>query len=164
MKIRGLLLILALASAPAEVAAQGHREPGAAEHSRSGPVEMLLRDRTRLELSAAQVERLEAIERRMEERNRPLVTRLVQMRRDIHSEFHGRDRELEPAEREEYQRRVERAKPLLREIRENNRAAMREVGEVLTSEQKERLREMLRTLHERRRADEKGGRRRDHGG
>lgn len=139
MKIRGLLLILALASAPAEVAAQGHREPGAAEHSRSGPVEMLLH---------APLDRLQALH----------------LRRDIHSEFHGRDRELEPAEREEYQRRVERAKPLLREIRENNRAAMREVGEVLTSEQKERLREMLRTLHERRRADEKGGRRRDHGG
>jgi Spy/CpxP family protein refolding chaperone len=147
MKIRGLILFLALLSAPEALAAQRPSAPERAEESREsrgGPVDLLLRRRDRLDLSEEQVSRLEEIRRRMEERNRPLVSRLLQMRREIRAEFGGSRRELEPARREEYRRRVEAARPLLREIRENNRAAMREVGEVLTRRQKERVRRMLR--------------------
>src|SRR5690606_25044296 len=114
--------------------------------------------------------RLGEIERRMEERNAPLVARLVEMRRRMRADF-PRDRdEMDRAQREEFRRRAQEARPLLREIRENNRAAMREVGEILTADQKEEVRRMLRERreeHDRNRDGRRGdgdGRRRRGGG
>lgn len=146
MKIRGLILFLSLLATPQALPAQRPSPPdaGEARESREGPVDLLLRGRERLRLNDEQVARLQEIRARMEERNRPLVARLLQMRREIRAEFRGSPRKLDRARREEYERRVEAARPLLREIRQNNRDAMREVGEVLTRGQKEQLRRMLR--------------------
>ena len=146
IKIRGLLLVLAVLGAPVTLDAQrpARGEPERSEPGRHGPVEMLLRDRERLGLDAQQVVRLEEIARRMEERNRPLVARLLEMRRQIRAEFPVPSEEMSPPQREEFRRRLKDAHPLLREIRQNNDAAMREVGEVLTPPQKEQVREILR--------------------
>lgn len=145
MSPRSLLLLLVTLGSAAPLAAQRHDPPAEAREAVGrGPVQMLLRHRERLGLTDEQVVRLEALDRRMEERNGPAVARLLEMRRRIRADFPGRPRELEPARREEYRRRLEAARPLLREIRENNRAAMREVGEVLTPAQKKQVREILR--------------------
>lgn len=155
MTIRGLTLVLALLAAPAALPAQQHPSPPRGDGAKSaheGPVEMLLRRSERLGLSEAQVARLEEIGRRMEETNRPLVARLLEMRRGLRADFRHDPDEMDPAERAEYRRRLEAARPLMREIRENNRAAMREVGEVLTPPQKDEVRRMLRDRH-----DEKKG-------
>jgi Spy/CpxP family protein refolding chaperone len=145
MTFRILMLALAVLGSAAPLAAQRSPPPAEArEAAGRGPVQMLLRHRERLGLTADQVARLQAVDRRMEERNRPAVARLLEMRRQIRADFPGRPRELEPARREEYRRRLEAARPLLREIRENNRVAMREVGDVLTPAQKGQVREILR--------------------
>jgi hypothetical protein len=147
-----LWLALALMVAPAPLAAQQSPDtaPAAPHHwSRGhGPVEKLLRHRAELNLSAAQVARLEEINQRMEERNRPLVRQLVEMRREWGPEFRRSRREMTPEQREELHRRMKEARPLFERIHENNRAAMREVGEVLNEEQKVMVREMVRKAHE----------------
>lgn len=146
MKIRSLVLILALLAAPEALSAQRSSEDSRSE--RHGPVEMLLRRRERIGLSDEQVARLEEIGRRMEERNRPLVARLLEMRRRLRADF-PRDRDdMDEAQRKAYRRRVKAARPLLREIRENNREAMREVGDLLTPDQKDLVRRMLRDRHD----------------
>lgn len=163
IKIRGLLLVLALLATPA--ALEGQRPaPGEAEHGgrmRHGPVEMLLRERERLGLDAQQVARLEEIDRRMQERNGPVVARLVEMRRQLRAEFPGPFEEMAPEQREQFRRRLREAHPLLKEIRQNNDAAMREVGELLTPPQKEQVRELLR---EHRQRKEHGHERKRRGG
>lgn len=146
-------LALALMAAPAPLAAQQTSQDTASaapsHWSRGhGPVEKLLRHRADLNLSEAQVARLEEINRRMEERNRPLVRQLVEMRRQWGPEFRRSRHDMTPEQRAELSRRMEEARPLVEQIHENNRSAMREVGEVLNPEQKASVREMLRRSKE----------------
>lgn len=162
MTIRGLVLVLAVLCAPAGLAAQRPPSPEAEQPGRHGPVEMLLRNRERLGLDSLQLARLEEIGRRMEERNRPMVTRLLDMRRQLRSEFPVPPEEMTPAQREEFHRRLQDARPLMKEIRENNRAAMREVGELLTQAQKEAVRQMIRE-HRDKQGPKDEHRRRGHG-
>ncbi len=159
MKIRVPILLLALLGAPPALAAQRSAPPPAEEvrAAPGGPVDLLLLRRDRIGLRAGQVARLQEIRRRAEERNGPLVARLLEMRRAVRAEFPGAPRDLASARRAEYRRRVEAARPLLREIRENNRAAMREVGRVLTARQKEEVRRMLRESGERRGRGQRSG-------
>lgn len=142
-----LWLALALMLAPAPLAAQQSQDTArAAPHHWArghGAVEKLLRHRAELNLSAAQVARLEEINERMEEHNRPLVRQLVEMRRHWGPEFRRSRREMTPEQRAELSRRMEAARPLMEKIHENNRAAMREVGELLNTEQKAAVRKML---------------------
>lgn len=169
-----MLLILGPLLCAAPVAAQEQPQeqalpPAHAEHGRRferGPVEVLLRHRDQLGLTDAQVARLQALDARMEERNRPLVERLLEMRRAHRGERRDRERPLTEEERREMRRRKEQARPLMREIRQNNREAMSQVGEILTEEQKTRLREIIRERREQwrdeHRRDGKHGRHGDH--
>ena len=165
MRARYLWLALLLACAPAPLAAQG---PGPGPETRHhkpmhGPVEKLLQNRSELRLSDEQVSRLEQIDARMRDRNRPYVQRLIELRRSSHFDPHRRREEMTPEQRAEFDRRVAEVRPLLEKIHQNNWAAMKEVGSVLNPEQKARVREMLRDSRERHERDDSSGHHRGRG-
>jgi Spy/CpxP family protein refolding chaperone len=151
MKSRILYLVIALmtAVAPSVMAQRGQEGNQHRRHSEIGPVAELLRHRTELKLSEEQTRQLQEIDRRMDEQNRPYVEQLLQIRRSLHVRPGVRKEEMTDAEREEFRESMGRAAPLWEQIRKNNHAAMRQVGEVLNSEQKAHLRELLRTSKER---------------
>lgn len=132
-----ILLLAALLLAAPAAAQRGPDGPP----PRHGPVEILLRNEAELGLTPAQTERLEEIRRAMEERNRPLVARLMEIRQGVHPRRPAEP--PTPAQRAELRRAAREARPLMQQIRANNRAAMREVGALLTPEQKERVRELV---------------------
>lgn len=134
-----LLLVFALAVPAAALAQKGPPERGDGREHR-GPVEMLLRDRAELGLSEDQVQRLQVVKRQMEEKNRPMVTELLRIRREVDFPQRTRPEEMTPAQREAFQRHIEQARPLLDQIHRNNREAMKSVGDILTAEQKAKIR------------------------
>ena len=124
---------------------QGHnRDPG--------PVTMLLQLQSRLGLSADQVSALREIEAEMNRLNRPLATRLSQIRKSIKSL--GPVDSLSVDQRAAFDGYVAELRPVVDQIQENNWAAMRRVGDVLTERQREHLARILRDLndHERERS------------
>ncbi|HET8655596.1 MAG TPA: Spy/CpxP family protein refolding chaperone [Longimicrobiaceae bacterium] len=156
MKLRHLSLALLLlgAAPPARAAAQSSAPAVEPQHApRHGPVQRLLRDRDRLGLTDDQVARLQEIDRAMEEQNRPFVAQLLELRRELKVQpwFPRPPEEMTAEQRAFAHEHFERARPLLQKIRENNRAAMTRVGQVLTGAQRAQLREML---HERRKHHE----------
>jgi hypothetical protein len=147
-----VLLALGLLLAPAPLAGQAGGAPAPDDRARGrhGPVELLLQNQADLALTRDQVVRLEAIQRRMDQRNRPLVERMMTIRREIRQYTAAAPQGTDPQASPETQQRVEEARALMRQIRENNRAAMKEVGGVLTEEQKVRVRTLIRAQEERR--------------
>ena len=145
------LLIALMAAVAPSVAAQRGQEGN--QHRRNpaepGPVAELLRHRAELSLSDEQTRQLQEIDRRMDERNRPYVAQLLEIRRDMHVRPGVDKDEMTSAEREEFQQSMAKARPIWEQIRKNNHAAMRQVGDVLNSEQKAHLRELLRKPRER---------------
>lgn len=114
-----------------------------------GPIAVLLEQRDALALTAEQVTELDAIRQRMEEQNHPLVEQLVQIRERWQRERPADWRELTPEERRAARDRFQRGvraetRPLMARIRENNRAAMSAVRAVLTEEQQQSVRELVR--------------------
>lgn len=168
MHVRKFILVLALLLAPAPLVAQerphpeGHPRPMLAEAmERRGPLAALLRDREALGLTPAQVTQIEAIQQRLLERNRPLVEQLLRLRQSAGDPPRVRPQEMTPEQRQAWERRVEQARPIMRQIHENNRQAMQEVGTVLTEQQKQQIRERIRERESKVR--ERGGPRRGHG-
>ncbi len=152
MRFSSFLVMLALIFAPAPLVAQAAQAPSPrppvvreALEQRS-PLAAVLRQREVLRLTPEQVVRLEAINQRMIEQNRPLVRQLLEIRSAPGAPPRVPPQQMTPEQREEWRRRVERARPIMQQIRENNHRAMQEVREVLTPAQREQLRE---TLHER---------------
>lgn len=137
------LLLFALLATPALLAAQ---QPGdlAREMDRSTPVDLLLEKPDEVRLSPQQVERLQVVRRELAEQNRPLIERLLRIRREVHAEIDTPLRDATAEERALFRSRVAEARPLLQRIRENNQRAMRRVGGILTREQRVRVRERLR--------------------
>lgn len=153
MRTQILLALMTTLALPMTVEAQ--RQPpheGREAVSRRGPVELLLRNRDQLALSASQISRLEEIGQRMDLQNQPLIARLVEIRRGATGE--PRPQHGTPEHQEANRRRMEEAKPLMDQIRKNNHAAMEEVGEVLTSEQKAQVKQIID--ERRRRGDGRG--------
>jgi hypothetical protein len=107
-----------------------------------GPVAMLLQLESHLRLSATQVDALREIETEMNRLNGPLVARM--------SEIRGRMKRLGDVDSLTAEQRVvfdtyvAELRPVVDQIQENNWAAMRRVGDVLTDRQKERLSRFLR--------------------
>lgn len=160
MSPRNLWLVLLLLLLPLPLSAQRSGDDDGNRARDRGPVEMLLRQRSELGLSDEQVARLRVVEQRMEEKNAPLIAELVRIRRELHGE-RQRKEERSDEQRREVRRRMAAARPLMKQIRENNRAAMREVGGILTAPQKARLRELLRERRDRH--DDDDDRRRSRG-
>ena len=149
MKLRHLLILPWLALAPAGALAQQPGPPPPRAHgehwSGHGPIERLLAERDSLGLNDAQVLRLEAIRARVERENAPLVRRVMEIRRRVKARWVPRPQRT-PEQQAAFQATMREARPLIQKIHQNNRAAMVEVGVVLTPAQKERLRAMI---HER---------------
>jgi Spy/CpxP family protein refolding chaperone len=142
-----ILLMLGLALAPLPLAGQQPSPQPQKEQSSGrarffgpvdpGPVQFLLRNRAELRLTAEQVSKLQEIDRQMEEKNQPYVAQLVQMRRQLSPPPRGR--EPTPEQRQAFEAQMRAAEPLLKKIRENNFASMRQVGDVLSEEQKAKI-------------------------
>jgi Spy/CpxP family protein refolding chaperone len=145
------LVLAALLLAPLPLAAQRaapqNPPPARAEAHERGPIQSLLQHREALRLSADQVARLAQIDAQMHERNRPLVEQMVRMRREIRGD--APTNSLTPEQRAEMRQRLEVARPLMEQIRQNNHEAMRQVGDVLNEEQKRQVRTMLESRRER---------------
>lgn len=151
-KIFTLWLALVAMAMPAASAQSGHSRPDGSSHSSrgadAGPIPELLRHRAELGLNAEQAKALREIDRKMEVQNRPFVEKLLRIRRGMHVRPGVKPSEMTAEERKEFEGRMAEARPLWEKIRENNHAAMREVGDVLNSEQKTQLKELLRKSRE----------------
>jgi hypothetical protein len=179
------LVAVALAAAPlATQAQQGQPAPDARQEGRRArverahrdrqpdrPFELLRRHRAELQLTDDQVARLEGIARRLEERNAPLRARLRESRQRMVAERRAMLERLAPEARRDSMRsmreaaRARRVPEALRapmeQMRAHQRAAMEEAQQVLTAEQKERARALVREhMRERRGEDGRRPRRR----
>ena len=121
----------------------------------AGPIQELLEIRSRIGLTADQVARLNEIDAAMHRQNEAPVAQLVQVRRSIRAL--GRRRDFTPEQRAQYEAYIDQARPLMKQIRANNHAAMRQVGEVLTADQRGVLADILRDRDD----NDDNGRRRD---
>jgi Spy/CpxP family protein refolding chaperone len=160
--ITTLSVAAVLAAGPSLLAAQDttdHAGHGMHMHGMRGraggpgrmdPFGGLLERRAELGLTGEQVSRIEAIRNRVQAQNRPLLERLSAARRQAGLPEPGvgaRDAQRTPpteAQREARRRFREANRPLLDQIHDNARSAMREVHEVLTPQQREHLREAHR--------------------
>ena len=130
----GWLIVL---SVPAEGQAGPDREVREGD-----PVEMLLQIRSELQLSSDQIGRLRRVQRELEERNRPLVDRLVEVQRRVRTQLvradSGGGSRTRPS-----RDHLDIARAPIRQIHANNIEAMEEVGRVLTRSQKRVAAELL---------------------
>jgi hypothetical protein len=154
MRIRAALIALVLLAGAPPLLAQ---RPGPAAAPRApgpGPFELLLAHRAELALSDTQVQRILEIRAHVEQRNAPLIARLVRMRRELgpqmapHAMSHG--------DRAELRERTRAAHPLVARIRANNHAAMLAVGRLLTDGQKEGVRRLVEQRRQRGHAPHSG--------
>jgi hypothetical protein len=129
---------------------EGQAGQGGQRRADPGPVEFLLTLRAELGLTSEQVARLEEIDSRMDRQNQPYVARMSELRRQIRG-LGPRDR-MTVEQRELHDSYVAEARPLMRQIHTNNRAAMRQVGDILSPPQKERVGQLLRERLERQRS------------
>lgn len=110
--------------------------------TKQGPVGHLMRFQAELGLSPSQITRLQQIDERMDQQNQPLVARLSQVRATLRSL--GEPERLSAEQRKYHDDQMGEFRRLLRRIEHNNHAAMKEVGEVLTPPQQERLGKLLK--------------------
>jgi len=160
MRIHPVLLTLcALLLAASPAAAQpalGQQQPGAAEvlePNDQRPFEALMQVRDELQLSDAQVSRLQQIALRLEATNRPLREELVRRWQAYRGQRRTELLRMTPEQRQAELARVRTQGPppvpdelraLAQRIRGNIAGAKREAGTVLTPGQKARARELLR--------------------
>lgn len=127
-------------AAPTDTTSAAARAP----HAPHSGVDLLLRYRAELQLSDEQIARLQAVAQRLEERNRPLLEQLraagIPLRRERRDEVHR----MTPEQRQALHEKLREHRPTLERLRENMEAAMREARAVLTPEQQERFRALLR--------------------
>mgnify|MGYP000053028929 CR=1 FL=1 len=141
MRLGHALAILALALAPAVVAAQDQpRGPGGAmQRLRRNPVAAILERRADLQLTNEQVAKLEAIRKKLDEQNAPLLAKLDEARGNAP----GGGAPASDEQREAMRQRMAELRPVLQQVRENNRKAIEEASAVLTPEQRQKVRGIL---------------------
>ena len=141
MRTLWLWLCVALLAVPAAATAQHQR----AQPSRGvkGAVEKLFENRVELGLSTDQLFRLQEITDQAEQQNRPIQQAMMAVWREWKSRK-GAEPALPEADLEAlHQRTVTEVRRLQEQIQGNERAAMTEVGKVLTPEQKQMVRQMV---------------------
>ncbi|MBV9772974.1 MAG: hypothetical protein JO040_03450 [Gemmatimonadetes bacterium] len=165
-KIQRVLLVLVLLALPLPL----HAQQGRGRKPEHRPFALLLDHRQELGLSADQVARLQAIARRLEERNQPLREQLRRQREAYFAARRAQIARLSPEARRDTLRRLqgERGKPhpipaemrpIVEQMRAHTHDAMEDAETVLTSEQKERARALYRAHREelRRQKGERAG-------
>jgi hypothetical protein len=108
-----------------------------------GPIELLLARRDSLGFTAAQVAELQRLNAALQKQNEPLVRGVVAVRRELQPFIGMHPRDMTPTQRVEFRKQAERARPLLQQIHDNNRRAMESVGQLLSAQQKRRMRMWL---------------------
>lgn len=178
--VRYMVALALVTAAPA--AAQQNGRPGA-DSVRGGRWEQgarhrpafqgLLAIRQELQLTDAQVTRLQEIGRRLEERNRPLRAQLAAHHEQFKAQRRAQMERLTPEQRRDTLRRLrdeghrrevpQAMRAPMEQMRANIRAAMEEAQGVLNAQQKERARQLMQEAR-RNRGDrmqgQDGGRRR----
>lgn len=158
--VRYTLAFALLAAAP--VAAQGGRadstraprwERGAGRGESRPAMERLVALRQELQLTDAQVTRLQEIGRRLEERNAPFRAQLAAQREQYKAERRAQMEKLTPEQRRDTLRMLrerggrreipQAMRAPMERMRENLQAAMQEAQAVLTPQQKERARQLM---------------------
>jgi hypothetical protein len=146
------------ATAAAPLAAQPGADTTAAgvmqERAARRPFDAVLRHRAELELSDGQVRQLQTIRERLEQRNAPLRSQLVEQTQRWRAERRGQLERMTPRERRQELRRMRElpagqrvpadVQPIVRQMRVNIEEATHEAQGVLTPEQRLRVRELLR--------------------
>jgi len=137
------IAILALAVA-APLAAQAPAV-GAAWRGAPAPgrmIDWILEHRQELQLTDAQVQRLQQIRQELQQRNAPLLAQLRQMVWGDSLRRAREDATVRDSVRARRERMREQARPILEQLRANARAAMEQARQVLTEEQREKLRSL----------------------
>ena len=139
-------LLLLSVTRPVHAQTVGGEDPVPA--GRNGPIQLLLEHREEMALTADQVARLQEIQARVEERNRPLVQRFLEIRRRWERERPANWATLPPARRRQLQERFQsgiraESRDLGARVQANHRAAMLRVRGLLSSAQRVRLRSLL---------------------
>ncbi|HSU13109.1 hypothetical protein [Longimicrobium sp.] len=162
------LCALLLASAPG-MAQAAEQQPGAELLDRNDqrPFDALMQVRGDLQLSDAQVARLQGIATRLEATNRPLREELMRRWQVYREQRRAALLRMTPEQRQAELARVraqgrppvpDELRPLVQRIRGNVAGAMREARTVLTPGQKARARELLRERRQGRLQGGRGGR------
>lgn len=142
MQFKNALVALAVIGVSASVYAQNSMPPS--------PAAVLLRERSALQLSNAQIRQLEALDRSYTNTARPVQERMTRTRA-ADRRIRAQDRELTPAEREQLRRdstALRRDAMELRNLRRENReAAMK----VLTPSQRAKAEQMTKERVDKRR-------------
>jgi hypothetical protein len=143
-------LAVALAAAPAVLEAQtprGERTAPGAQGMRGialNPAARVLQQREALGLNAAQVSRLEQLQRQTEERNQPLVQQLQAARPNVtpaqRQQMRERMQQVTPEQREQLRQRMQEQRAELTPEQRQQMQARREQMRNATPEQRERLR------------------------
>jgi Spy/CpxP family protein refolding chaperone len=174
-----------------EQAREGHRgglrdRRGPGGPGMGSPVQRLISQRERLELTDAQVQRLEGIQRDLQARNAPLHQQLQAIfperaqrgprpdgaapqgerrarpdsaqRRADRAGRRGDRPQLTEAQRQQMQQRRAQAEPVMAQLRQNTEAALTQARSVLTAEQQTQVRQWSE-----RRGDRREGRREERG-
>ena len=135
MRRAAYILVLGL-GAPVAVSAQAPTAPVQA------PAERLLAHRAELALTADQVQKLEAIDRKYEQQDKETVARLEAVRgKPIGEPL--RMRELAAADRAKLVASREQMQPLMQQLRSSHQAAIAELRGVLTAEQSTKANQYL---------------------
>ena len=172
--VRSMLALSLLAAAPLAAQTGTPREaaPGRMEGRMAQPgaegraFGMLIARRRDLNLSDAQVARLQEIGRRLEERNRPLRERLTAERQSFTSQRRAELERLTPEQRRDTLRQLrqgrrqrqlpEAMRAPMEQMRANIRQATTEAQGVLTEDQKRRARELMKEARATRRQQGRG--------
>jgi len=144
-----------LAATPAAAQQDGPppRPSDMLEQREQRPFDLLMEARGELELSDAQVGRLQSIAARLEETNRPLREELRRRWEQVREERRAELMRMTPEQRQAELQRVreqgpppvpESLRPLVQRMRRNIAGAVREAGTVLTPGQKARARALIR--------------------
>lgn len=173
--IRYMMALALLAAAPA-AAQTGRTEAdtarhGRGEHGANRPAfHGLIAHRQELQLTDAQVSRLQEIGRRLDERNAPLRAQLAAHREQYAARRRAQMERLTPEQRRDTLQRLrqngrrrevpEAMRAPMEQMRANIHAAMQEAQGVLTAPQKERARQLM--AEKRRGRMEPGGQRGPH--
>lgn len=109
----------------------------------AGPIQLLLAQRDSMQLTAAQVTQLRQMDEALRQQNAPLVRTMLELRREVQDLVGIHPRNMTAAQREQFVRQAARARPIMEQVQQNNRRAMERVSELLTAEQKRRLRGLV---------------------
>lgn len=159
--VRYMVALSMLAAAPAAAqtgqpgadSARGGRWEHGGKHHRPA-FRGLLAHRQELQLTDAQVARLQEIASRLEERNRPIRAQLAAQRAQFMAQRRAQMERLTPEQRRDTLRRMreegrrrqipQAMRAPMEQMRANIRSAMEESQGILNAQQKERARELMR--------------------